>query len=100
MMNIENVYVYIFRFWRNCCKAFAFQCIEKHLTLLAIPYLLAINDVTQTINILCEMHYYREAWVVAKLYREPEDEKIYEKVSTEWIHYLESQGNLEGAALM
>lgn len=65
-----------------------------------MSYLLAIHDINETISMLCETHYYREAWIVAKLYREPEDIKTFDSISLKWISHLETQGNLEGAALM
>lgn len=65
-----------------------------------MSYLLAIHDIDETIKVLCETHYYREAWIVAKLYREPEEEKTFQEISSKWIDHLEVQGHLEGAALM
>lgn len=65
----------------------------------AVPHLLAIQQVSEAIEKLCDAHFYREAWCIAKLHKESED-KIFEVISTKWIEDLELKGNLEGAALM
>lgn len=88
-----------FRFWKNCCLAYVNQSIEQGLTLQAIPYLLAIHQTAEAIDKLCESHFYREAWCIAKMYKEPED-SVFEMIVNKWINYLEETGNLEGAALM
>lgn len=87
------------RFWKNCCLAFVNQCLDKSLTFQAIPYLLAVHQSTEAIGKLCEANYYREAWCIAKTYKQPED-MIFDKIITDWLKYLEQKGDLEGAALM
>lgn len=67
--------------------------------LLAIPHLLATRQTNESIEKLCDAHYYREAFCIAKMYKEPEDE-IFETIATRWIKNLEYIGNLEAAALM
>lgn len=75
------------------------QCIDKGSILQAIPYLLSIHRVTEAIDQLCQNKLHREAWCIAKLSKESED-PIFDKISTEWVQYLEDTGNLEAAALM
>lgn len=87
------------RFWKNCSLAYANQCIEQGFVLLAIPHLLAAQQTNEAIEKLCDAHFYREAWCIAKMSKEPED-KIFETIATKWIKYLEQMGNLEAAALM
>lgn len=88
-----------FRFWKNCCSAYANQCIEQGIVLNAIPYLLVIQQINEAIEKLCDTHFYREAWCIAKMHKEPED-KIFETITDKWIKHVEQIGNLEGAALM
>lgn len=90
---------FIDRFWKNCSLAFANQCIEQGVVLLAIPHLLATQQTNESIEKLCDAHYYREAFCIAKMYKEPED-KVFETIATKWIKNLEHIGNLEAAALM
>lgn len=75
------------------------QMIERESVLRAIPFLLSSHDVNDAIDSLLAGDYYREAWIVAKLHKEEED-VIFEKISTNWMEFLEKNGNLEGAALM
>lgn len=115
--------IYIRSFWRNCCKALAVQYLEKNSTLLAIPYLLAIHEVWfwnwYSIKLVCKFHpryyicfqvneaiqhlstanYYREAWIIAKLHKESEDQ-IFAEIAKSWVTFLEDHGNLDGAALV
>lgn len=88
-----------FEFWRKCCEAYAYQLLEKKYPLAAVPYFLASHKIAEAIENLCQHKYYREAWVICKL-RKTSDDPVREKVSTEWAQYLESNGNLEGAALV
>lgn len=88
------------RFWRNCCLAFARQCFTDGHVLLAIPYLLAVHQVTEVIDKLCEAHFYREAYAVAKLHKEPEEVAVFDAISTKWFKQLEIVGGYEGAALV
>lgn len=87
------------RFWKNCSLAYANQCIEQGLVLQAIPHLLATQQTNEAIEKLYDAHFYREAWCIAKMFKESED-KIFETIVTKWIAHLEYLGNLEGAALM
>lgn len=75
------------------------QCFDEGLTFQAIPYLLSVHQSNEAIAKLCEASYYREAWCIAKTYKEPED-NIFEKIVMDWLKHLEQTGNLEGAALM
>lgn len=92
-------FCFVSRFWKNCCAAFANQCIEQGVILNAIPYLLAIQQINEAIEKLCDTHFYREAWCIAKMHKEPED-KIFETITDKWTKHVEQIGNLEGAALM
>lgn len=88
------------RFWRNCCLAFSRQCFADGHVLQAIPYLLAVHQVTEVIDKLCEAHFYREAYAIAKLHKEPEEKAIFDLIARKWIEHLENVGGYEGAALM
>ncbi|XP_038109419.1 protein rigor mortis [Culex quinquefasciatus] len=88
-----------YEFWRKCSEAYAYQLLEKKYPLAAIPYFLASHKITEAIENLCQHKYYREAWVICKL-RKAADDPVREKVCTEWAQYLETTGNLEGAALV
>lgn len=79
--------------------AYANQCIDQGVTLKAIPYLLVIQQTNEAIEKLCDAHFHREAWCIAKMYKEPE-ETIFETIADKWIKHIEQMGNLEGAALM
>lgn len=89
----------MYRFWKKCCSAFAYQNIEKGFVLEAIPYLLAIHETREAIDILCEKNFYREAWVVAKMKKDPDDKLLFDGIAEKWINYLVSHGNLEGGAM-
>lgn len=65
-----------------------------------MPYLLAVHQTTELIDQLCEGHFYREAWIVAKLYKEAEEKKVFDVIATKWIKHLEQMGSLDSAALM
>lgn len=67
---------------------------------MAIPYLLDCDQVTEAIDLLCDGQYYREAWVTARLYKDEQDVQCFNGISKKWIDYLDSKGNLDGAALM
>lgn len=56
-------------------------------------------QITEAIDYLRKNKYFREAWVICKLYK-MSDDPILEQVSNEWAQYLEGVGNMEGAALM
>lgn len=49
--------------------------------------------------VLCKGHFFREAWIVAKLNREVGD-KLFTFISEQWVSHLVSVGNVEGAAFM
>lgn len=91
---------YVSRFWRNCCIAYASQCFEEGLALQGLPYLLAIHQTTEIIDRLCEAHFYREAWVVAKMYEDTERKTVFDSIATQWIKHLEQLGSLDSAAMM
>lgn len=76
------------------------QCIEQGTILQAIPYLMAVHQVTDAIEKLCDGHFYREAFCIAKMYKEAEDTNVFETIVTKWIKHLEQMGNLDGAAFM
>lgn len=65
-----------------------------------LPYLLAIHQTTEIIERLCEAHFYREAWVVAKMYRDAADKAVFESIATKWTKHLEQLGSLDSAAMM
>lgn len=48
---------------------------------------------------LCKSHYYREAWIVAKMHRESGD-KVFAPIVEQWIAQLVSKGFLDGAAFV
>uniref|UniRef100_A0A182JMI9 Uncharacterized protein n=1 Tax=Anopheles atroparvus TaxID=41427 RepID=A0A182JMI9_ANOAO len=79
--------------------AYAYQLIESQQSLAAVPYFLASHKVDESIEALCDAKYYREAWAVCRLQKMPDD-PILEKVATAWANYLDSNGNLEAAALV
>lgn len=95
-----HVWTFIHRFWRSCCTAYANQCFEEGLVLQGLPYLLAIHQSTEIIERLCEAHFYREAWVVAKMYKEADEKTVFESIATKWIKHLEQMGSLDSAAMM
>lgn len=97
---LESYSTFVYRFWRKCCTAYASQCFEQGLVLQGMPYLLAIHQTTELIERLCEKHFYREAWVVAKMYKDAEDKVVFETIAAMWIKHLEQTGSLECAALM
>lgn len=57
---------------------------------------LQIND---AIKRLIEGNYHREAWIVAKVHKESEDQLISD-IANSWATFLEEHGNLDGAALV
>lgn len=88
-----------YEFWRKCCEAYGYQLLEKQYPLASIPYFLASHKISEAIDYLCKHKYFREAWAICKL-RKARDDPIYEQVAAEWATYLETSGNLEGAALV
>ncbi|XP_055379595.1 protein rigor mortis [Condylostylus longicornis] len=86
-------------FWKKCCIAYAHQLLEYGLVLQASTYLLACHDVTEVIEQFLNGNYYREAWMIGKIYRELDD-PILEKILDKWISYLEMNGHFEGAAFI
>ncbi|XP_058815393.1 protein rigor mortis-like isoform X2 [Topomyia yanbarensis] len=88
-----------YEFWRKCCEAYGYQFLEKQYALASIPYFLASHKITEAIDYLCKHKFFREAWAICKL-RKDSDDPIRAQVSTEWAQYLETVGNLEGAALV
>lgn len=85
--------------WRKCCQAYGEQLIENDESILAMPYLLAINDVDKCIRKLCATKHFREAWVMAKL-RKEKDDPLFEKIMQEWIEYHDRNGFFEPAAAL
>lgn len=61
---------------------------------------MAIHQINDAIEKLCDEHFYREALCIAKLYKEAEDTKAFETITNKWIKHLEQTGNLEGAAFV
>lgn len=88
-----------YKFWVECCKAYAAQMLELGAPLQALPYLLAQQQTDDAIAELCKSHYYREAWIVAKIGCEPGD-RHFAEISAKWIEHLRSNGQLEGAAFV
>lgn len=99
MLHISNDCFINFRFWVECTEEYANQCFEKGLIMQAIPHLLAIKKYDDAIDKLSIKHFYREAWCIAKMFKEPND-KVFEIITNKWVNELESKGNLEAAALM
>lgn len=62
--------------------------------------MLACHEVTAAINALCDGHFYREAWVTAKVYKYEEDTMCLHDVATKWIDYLVAEGKFDVAAVM
>lgn len=74
--------------------------LERGCPLLALPYLCKEKeDIAKVIQVLCDTHYYREAWIVARLKLFSNDPTI-ESIVEKWVSWLDSTGNLEGAAMM
>lgn len=67
--------------------------------LLALPYIQTHNEVHSAIDVLCNKHYFREAWILARLNMDSSD-SIFVDILEKWISWLEANGNLDGAALM
>lgn len=65
-----------------------------------MPFVLAIHQTTEIIHRLCETNFYREAWIVAKMYKEAEDKEVFNTIASKWIDHLEQMGSLESAAMM
>uniref|UniRef100_A0A182U7X9 Uncharacterized protein n=1 Tax=Anopheles melas TaxID=34690 RepID=A0A182U7X9_9DIPT len=86
-------------FWRQCCQAYAYQLIEGQQPLAAVPYFLASHKVDSSIEELCDAKYFREAWVICRLQKMPDD-PILEQVASKWAHHLDVIGNYEAAALV
>uniref|UniRef100_A0A182K4Q5 WD repeat-containing protein 55 homolog n=1 Tax=Anopheles christyi TaxID=43041 RepID=A0A182K4Q5_9DIPT len=86
-------------FWRQCCQAYAYQLIEGQQPLAAVPFFLASHKIDSSIEELCDAKYFREAWVICRLQKMPED-PILEQVASRWAHHLDAIGNYEGAALV
>lgn len=94
-----SIIIFSCRFWRKCSLAYAFQTIEKGNVLDAVPHLLAIYQITEAIDALCQNDYYREAWLLAKMQCDHDDRAVFERIATQWLDFLEYSGNFEGAAL-
>uniref|UniRef100_A0A182MVR0 Uncharacterized protein n=1 Tax=Anopheles culicifacies TaxID=139723 RepID=A0A182MVR0_9DIPT len=86
-------------FWRQCCQAYAYQLIESHQSLAAVPFFLASHKADSSIVELCDAKYYREAWVICRLNKTPDDPMLQE-VATKWAQHLNVIGNYEAAALV
>ncbi|XP_055597200.1 protein rigor mortis [Uranotaenia lowii] len=88
-----------YEFWRKSCEAYAYQILGNRGALASVPYFIACHKIDESIDTLCKHKFFREAWAIAKL-RKADDDPIREQVCTEWAQYLESVGNMEGAALI
>lgn len=88
-----------YEFWKKCCIAYANQLIEAELVLQASTYLLACHNIKEVINIFVNGNYFREAWIIGKLYREPDD-PILHSILDKWIGFLEMNGHFEGASFI
>uniref|UniRef100_A0A182TB35 WD_REPEATS_REGION domain-containing protein n=1 Tax=Anopheles maculatus TaxID=74869 RepID=A0A182TB35_9DIPT len=86
-------------FWRQCCQAYAYQLIESQQPLAAVPFFLASHKVDESIEELCDAKYYREAWVICRLNKMPDDPML-EQVASKWAQHLNAVGNYEAAALV
>uniref|UniRef100_A0A182NPW3 Uncharacterized protein n=1 Tax=Anopheles dirus TaxID=7168 RepID=A0A182NPW3_9DIPT len=86
-------------FWRQCCQAYAYQLIEGQQPLAAVPYFLASHKADASIEELCDAKYFREAWVICRLQKMPDDPML-EQVATKWVQHLDATGNYEAAALV
>uniref|UniRef100_A0A182Q7I2 WD repeat-containing protein 55 homolog n=1 Tax=Anopheles farauti TaxID=69004 RepID=A0A182Q7I2_9DIPT len=86
-------------FWRQCCQAYAYQLIEGQEPLAAVPYFLASHKADSSIEELCDAKYFREAWVICRLQKMPDDPML-EQVASRWAHHLDATGNYEAAALV
>lgn len=87
-------------FWKLCCEAYAMQLIEEGEPLEAVSYLLGIHKVEDSLQILCDKHYYREAWILAKMKRTTPGDAIFKELSSKWIHNLDICGDYESAAIV
>lgn len=85
--------------WKKSCLAYGKQCIDSDEFIRAVPYLLAVNEVDNCVDMLCESKYFREAWVIAKL-RKDEKDPVYDKIMQKWISYLDYSGNYETSAAL
>lgn len=65
----------------------------------AVPHLLAVKNYDLAIDKLCTKSFYREAWCIAKMFKEPGDE-VFKIIAIKWAKELESTGCFEAAALM
>lgn len=65
----------------------------------ALPYIQSQAEVKSAIDALCNKHYFREAWILARLNMDTSD-PIFVDILEKWISWLEANGNLDGAALM
>lgn len=88
-----------YNFWKLCVEAYSMQLIEEGQPLKAVLYLLGIHKVEDSLQILCEKNYYREAWILAKMKRSPGD-AIFKELSAKWIHNLDICGDYESAAIV
>lgn len=86
-------------FWKLCAEAFVMQLIEDDFPLKAVIYLLATHNVEDSLKLLTEKHYYREAWVLAKMKKAPED-PIFNELAQKWIEHLDICGDYEVAAVV
>lgn len=92
--------MYLFlRFWKECCEQYVKQMLDNGCPLMALPYLNPGQNITQAIDVLCNKEYYREAWIVARLNLEKNDPTFVD-ILEKWISYMETNGNLDGAAMM
>lgn len=86
-------------FWKRTCKAYAYQCLENGFTMNAIPYLIVCHEINDAIESLIKSHYFREAWIICKLYKDQEDPLLNE-IFQKWTKFLDSCGNYVAAALL
>ncbi|XP_050072568.1 protein rigor mortis [Anopheles maculipalpis] len=86
-------------FWRQCCQAYGYQLIESQQSLAAVPFFLASHKADTSIEELCDAKYFREAWVICRMNKLPDD-PVLEQVATKWANHLNAIGNYEAAALV
>lgn len=72
---------------------------ENEDSLSAIPYLLAVNDVDDCIQKLCDGKHFREAWIVSKM-RKMESDPVFEIIFKKWMANFILNGNFEAATAL
>lgn len=87
------------QFWKLCLEAFAMQLIEEGQPVKAVIYLLVLHKVDDSLKVLMEKGFHREAWVLAKL-KMPMDAPIFSEISRKWRADLDLYGDYETAAVV